>query len=69
MISISVGDSHVLALQRDGTVRAWGNNYLNQCDVPKDLDKVFAIAAGYEHSLAIQMDGKVRVWGSKKNLH
>ena len=44
-------------------VIAWGNNDYGQCDVPRDLTGVAAIAAGETHGLALLADGTVATWG------
>lgn len=68
---------HSLALQADGTVRAWGWNHFGQLgdgttrtwyppSAPvrvRGLGEVTAIAAGSSHSLALRKDGTVWAWG------
>jgi alpha-tubulin suppressor-like RCC1 family protein len=51
-------------LRADGTVVAWGDDSLGQCDVPAGLSNVIAISAGGEHSLALKNDGTVVAWGN-----
>jgi alpha-tubulin suppressor-like RCC1 family protein len=53
-----------LALKKDGTVIAWGNNAYHRNAVPIGLSNVIAIAAGPEHSLALKRDGTIVGWGS-----
>ncbi len=60
---IAGGGLFSLALQSDGTVRAWGSDTQKQCDVPTDLTNAVAVAAGVTHCLALQSDGTVRAWG------
>ncbi|TKK79019.1 PASTA domain-containing protein [Herbidospora galbida] len=72
--SVSVGDRHVLALDSDGTVWAWGDNTYRQLgdgttvsrpipiQVP-GLTGVRGVSAGYRHSLAVKTDGTVWAWG------
>jgi alpha-tubulin suppressor-like RCC1 family protein len=80
VIAIAMGDYHSLALKSDGTVWAWGANYLGQLGdgtttaslVPKQilsssLSEVIAITAGYYHSLALKSDGTVWTWGKNSN--
>lgn len=55
---------HGLALKRDGTVTAWGDNGFGQTNVPPDLTNVVAVAAGDVHNLALKSDGSVVAWGS-----
>ena len=61
--AISAGAFHSLALQANGTVRAWGYNFYKQCDVPAGLSNVVAIACGGYFSLALKNDGTVVAWG------
>jgi len=70
VVAIASGDSHALALRKDGTVVAWGyasGDYMNpnfgQMNVPAGLSNVVAIAAGPAISLALKKDGTVAVWG------
>lgn len=63
VVAIAAGRSHALALRSNGTVYAWGDNYLGECNVPHDLKDVTAIAAGGGEaaavSLALKSDGTV----------
>lgn len=59
---IAAGGYHFLALRADGTVFAWGNNEMGQCDVPEDLTDVIEIVAGTWNSLALCADGTVVEW-------
>lgn len=72
--AISGGSFHNLALKEDGTVFAWGENWVGQLGdgtntnrkTPvqvKNLSGVKAIAGGAGHSLALKTDGSVRAWG------
>ena len=45
-----------------GSIVAWGDNDLGQCDVPSGSDFV-AVAAGVGHSLALREDGSLAAWG------
>jgi alpha-tubulin suppressor-like RCC1 family protein len=75
VVAVAAGDSHSLALKRDGTVWAWGGNYFGQLGnvsldnspVPvqvQGLQGVSSIAAGLDFSAAITSDGTVWQWGS-----
>jgi hypothetical protein len=59
--AIAGGVYHSLALKSDGTVAAWGPNWLTT--VPAGLSGVTAIAGGRDHSLALKSDGTVTAWG------
>jgi alpha-tubulin suppressor-like RCC1 family protein len=61
--AVAAGDYHSLALRRDGTVVAWGNNDNGQLNVPVGLRQVKAIAAGENFSIALQRDGTLVTWG------
>jgi alpha-tubulin suppressor-like RCC1 family protein len=72
--AVVAGDRYCLALKRDGTVWAWGNNWHGQLgDGSKNhsssasqvtaLSDVTAIAAGMAHSFALKKDGTVWAWG------
>ncbi|MDB4566786.1 hypothetical protein N9Z78_02175 [Akkermansiaceae bacterium] len=58
MVGIAAGNDFSLALKKDGTVVAWGNNGLKKCDVPSGLTDVLAIAAGEYHSVALKKSKK-----------
>lgn len=70
IIAISTSLTHNLALRNNGTVNAWaghrlGSCYFEQCDVPRNLTNVTAIAAGEGYSVALTNQGTVVVWGCK----
>lgn len=81
VIAVAAGGAHSLALSKDGTVWAWGNNEFGQAGygqvdqfkksyVPRqvqDLTDVVAIAAGMDYSLALKSDGTVWAWGNNEN--
>jgi alpha-tubulin suppressor-like RCC1 family protein len=71
-MAIASGLGHGLGISNDGTVTAWGTDYLGQpVTVPAGLSNVVAIAAcgAYfgptvgGHSLALTSDGSVVAWG------
>jgi hypothetical protein len=75
VVAISAGNRHSLALLRDGTVRAWGENKGGQLgdgstvnrNVPTPVAGVsnaIAIAATGYFSLALLSDGTVMEWGA-----
>ena len=63
VVAISAGRYFNLALTAGRRVRAWGDNYDGQCNVPVNATNVVAIAAGSLHSLALRADGTVVSWG------
>lgn len=75
VIAVSAGGSHSLALKRDGTVWAWGNNGFGQLGVGGNnqimpypvqvisIDKAISVMAGRDHSMALGTGGKLWCWG------
>jgi alpha-tubulin suppressor-like RCC1 family protein len=78
VVAVAAGESHSLALKKDGTVCAWGggssgqigDGFTTQRPTPVCLSLptgVVAIAAGAQHSLALKTDGgasgTVWAWG------
>lgn len=62
---IALGNEHVLALQSDSTVVAWGTD-AEATTVPQGLNKVVDIAAGHKTSLALKEDGTIVSWGQSQ---
>jgi alpha-tubulin suppressor-like RCC1 family protein len=73
--AISAGNTHSLALLRDGTVRAWGLNAYGQIGdgtftnrdrptVVPGVRDVVAITAGSARSVALLANGTVMEWGA-----
>jgi trimeric autotransporter adhesin len=65
--SIAAGGSFYLAVRRDGTVAAWGQNIYGVTNVPAGLSNVVTIAGGYGRSTALLIDGTVVAWGGSYN--
>jgi alpha-tubulin suppressor-like RCC1 family protein len=72
--SIAAGMNHVLSLQADGTVLAWGGNFTGSLgdgttiDRPTPvrvtgLQRITAVAANMRQSLALDAEGDVWAWG------
>jgi len=73
-IAVAAGSSHTVALRRDGTVWAWGQNEQGQLgdgttrdrSTPvqvQGLTNAIAVAAGWDHTVALRRDGTVWAWG------
>jgi hypothetical protein len=65
LVSVSAGAFHSLGLKKDGTVIAWGFDYLGEITVPTNLTNVIAVSAGDGFSLALKSDGTVVEWGNE----
>ncbi|MEC4684421.1 MAG: RCC1 repeat-containing protein [Nitrospirota bacterium] len=74
--AIAAGSYYSIALEDDGTVWTWGNNYAGQLGRTEDgntptpvasLTDITAIAAGAYHTVALKADGAVWGWGSNEH--
>lgn len=78
IVMVCAGDSHTMALSKDGTVFSWGNNNFGQLGlqdrevrktpvkIPRTFfgdDPVVFIAAGTCHSAAVTQNGSLYTWG------
>jgi alpha-tubulin suppressor-like RCC1 family protein len=77
--AVALGGRHALALKRDGTVWAWGNNRVGQLGDAtttsrlkpvqvKGLAGIVSIAAGIYHSLAVDTRGSLWQWGDGETV-
>jgi alpha-tubulin suppressor-like RCC1 family protein len=82
VIAIAAGGSFSLALKRNGSVRAWGNDQSGELGNGRTLSDatspvpvaglgkgsgVVQLAAGYSFALALKSDGAVVAWGRGKS--
>ena len=71
-VALSGGYYHSIALLSDGTVKAWGENWLGEIGnissftpVPvSGLSNILAIACGGYHNLFLDQSGCLWVWGN-----
>ena len=63
MVALAGGYSHSVALRADGTLVAWGDNTLDQLNVPAAATNIVAIAAGLDYTLALKADSSLVGWG------
>jgi alpha-tubulin suppressor-like RCC1 family protein len=80
VVAAAGGDAHSLALLKDGTIRAWGNNKLGQVGDGTTVDRqlpvrvvgvqnAVAIDASGAVSAALLADGTIMTWGSSNGPH
>ncbi|MBL9141901.1 MAG: hypothetical protein JNK53_08550 [Phycisphaerae bacterium] len=62
--AIAAGAYHTLAVQLNGTAKAWGLNSDGQVLVPSNLGACLGVAGGGFHSLALKLDGTIQCWGA-----
>ena len=76
--AVAAGDSHAIAIARDGTVWTWGGNDHGQLGrgttggtstrpapaaTPAGV-RFTAVSAGFHHSMALDTDGRIWTWGN-----
>ena len=72
---VDAGSWHTVALKLDGTLWAWGSNWLGQLGDSSTVDRNSpvkigtdtnwkSIAAGWGHTLALKSDGTLWAWGN-----
>ena len=62
-IAMAAGDAHMMTLDNEGIVSAFGSNRSGQLNIPDGLSEIVSISAGSEHSVALSRDGTVSAWG------
>ncbi|NBV84714.1 MAG: hypothetical protein EBS01_00255 [Verrucomicrobia bacterium] len=73
--TVAAGANHTLAVKRDGTLWAWGQNWYSQLGVGDSYNRNAptqvgsarnwsAISAGEQFSVALRRDGTLWVWGN-----
>jgi alpha-tubulin suppressor-like RCC1 family protein len=70
--TIAIGYKHTLAIKKDGSLWAWGDNEFGQLgdgtttsrlEPVKIMNNVVSISAAIQHSYAIKADGSLWAWG------
>jgi len=70
IVKVAAGYDHVLVLNDQGEVYAWGNNRQQQSTVPmevKQLKNIKDIYAGYQCSIVLTEDGRSIYFGNQMN--
>ena len=74
-INISAGGNHSLAIKKNGTLWAWGQNDWGQLGIGSTIDQILptqvgtrtnwkTVSGGWQHSIALKTDGTLWAWGS-----
>jgi alpha-tubulin suppressor-like RCC1 family protein len=63
VLSVTEGPYHAMAINKDGTLAAWGSNNWGQVSIPEGLSGVVAIATAVTTNLVLKDDGTVAAWG------
>lgn len=63
LVAVSTGSEHILAINTDGDLVAWGNDSNGQLHAPSDATDLIAVSAAATHSIALRADGRVITWG------
>lgn len=66
-VDLAAGDMHVVAIDTNGALVAWGDNDLGQLDIPVSNRCFVSVAAGWKSSLALDSAGCITGWGSNLN--
>jgi alpha-tubulin suppressor-like RCC1 family protein len=77
-IGVYAGDFHTLALKRNGTLWAWGNNISGQLGIGDSINRYFPVQVGIAKnwiqiktgnatSIALKSNRALLFWGSNKN--
>lgn len=70
LVKVSAGFDHVVALNDQGQVFAWGSDRQKQTSLPMDLKQVTNIVevyGGYQSSIALSEDGRSYFFGNSMN--
>lgn len=71
LVKVAAGFDHVLALDADGKLWAWGNGRNGQTRIPpkvRSLTNIKEVYAGYKFSIILTEDGKTEAWGNTMNF-
>ena len=63
VVQFALGETHIVALQSDGTVKAVGSNHCGQCDV-EEWKNVVYVTVGRNCTLGITESGDLLMAGS-----
>ncbi len=63
VVSVDIGEEHIVFLHEDGSVTAIGDNSYGQCDV-SGWNKIVAVAAGSRYTVGLRSNGTLVACGS-----
>lgn len=67
---LAAGFDHILAINEEGQVFAWGNGRQKQTEIPDEVSRltnVSDIVAGYQNSIVLTEDGHMHYFGNMMN--
>jgi Binding-protein-dependent transport system inner membrane component. len=70
IVKVAAGYDHILALNDQGQLFAWGSDRQKQCTIPDEvaqLDNIVDIKAGYQCSMVLTADGYSYFFGNSLN--
>lgn len=70
IVKLAAGYDHILALNDEGQLFAWGNGRQRQTDIPDEvigLTNISDIVAGYQNSIVLTEDGHMYYFGNYMN--
>jgi peptide/nickel transport system permease protein len=68
IIDLQTGLRHYAVLTSEGEVITWGQNELNQLNLPKSVSNIDKLFADYFQNYAVREDGRIFSWGNKGYL-
>jgi alpha-tubulin suppressor-like RCC1 family protein len=64
---ISAGNKYSVALTKAGKVIGWGDNGVNQLNIPTEYTDIYTVAASYTNTILGLRNGRIIVIGDQSN--